>query len=202
MIHRCEQCAVAARESLVPYLQRRRRAMRVSLSKTFLRTRTRADATRAVEAHMGDPHALRDGLVVRRADDVHVDVVHGGVVVEPSAIPVATRVSNAEVAEAVVDTAVEADVPSPIAGVPQVHRAAPAPVTRRPQRAEERREHPGSGHPVIAIGTVRPVARYPDVFGARTDGLRVHGKRRWCERDRYEHGSRRCERRAEQRDGE
>src|SRR5438477_10341715 len=100
VIRRCEQRAVAARESLVPYLQWRRRAMRVSLSKTFLRTRTRADATRAVEAHMGDARAVRDGLVVRRADDVHVDVVHRRVVVEPSAIPIATRVSNAEVAEA------------------------------------------------------------------------------------------------------
>src|SRR6266567_7902883 len=160
--------------------------MPVALGETLLGgwLRRRA-ASAAVKAHAGDARILRHGLAVRGTDDVHVDVGYRRVVIEGPAIPVASRVSDTEIAEAVVDTSVKADVRPPVAGVPDEDGACPSPIARRPQRADVGREHPGPRDPVIAIGTVGPVARYPDIFRTRTDRLHIHGKRRRRKRDRY-----------------
>src|SRR5258708_14864937 len=142
--------------------------MPVALGETLLGgwLRRRAAST-AVEAHAGDAGILRHGLAVRGADDGHVDVGYRGVVVEGPAIPVASRVSDTEIAEAVVDTPVKADVRAPIARAPDEDVACPSPIARRPERADVGREHPGPRDPVIAIWTEGPAARYPDIFRTR-----------------------------------
>ena len=107
--------------------------MSVSRGKTLFRGRLRGGPTRAaVEAHARSGRILHDRAAVRVADDVHIDVVHGGVVVERAATPVAAVVPHADVTETVIDAAVEADARSPVAGVPDVDRTVPPPVTRCP----------------------------------------------------------------------
>ena len=61
-----------------------------------------------------------------------VDVVDLAVVVEAVALPVAARVACADVAEAVIDATVVADLAAPVSGVPAIHIAGVAPVARRP----------------------------------------------------------------------
>jgi AmiR/NasT family two-component response regulator len=65
-------------------------------------------------------------------------------------IPIAALVAEADIAEAIVDAAVVADVSAPIAPVELVTVVSPAPVAWRPQSTLIRSFNPGAGHPVIA----------------------------------------------------
>src|SRR5207245_10281149 len=111
---------------------------------------------------------------------------HGSGRGEPAARGVVSVKSRAGIAEAVINTAVEADVRAPVAAVPDVKAVVPSPITGRPVQAY-RSDHPGTGHPVVAIVIVpRPVAGRPDVAGAGADGLRVDRQRGWADPHRYE----------------
>jgi len=90
-----------------------------------------------------------------------VHVIDRSVVPKMAALPVAAIVAVADVAEAVVDAAIEADVNAPVTVVPVVAVAVVAPVARRPQPARVGRDHPRSRHPVIARGRIAPIARRP-----------------------------------------
>ncbi|AOB39933.1 hypothetical protein BBB43_14720 [Bordetella parapertussis] len=105
------------------------------------------------------------------ARDVHIG--DGAVVIEAVAVPVAAYVAEADVAIAVVDAAVKADVRTPIAAPPPVVAGIVGPVARRPQRARVGRQHPDAGHPVEPQGVERPIARHPDVAVARHGRLLV-----------------------------
>src|SRR5580704_7117043 len=112
----------------------------------LLRCRSRLGAAgAAIEAHAVDGDVVDDGGVVD-VGDVHGsgDVVDIAVVVERTALPVAARVTGADVAISVVDAAIKADMGTPIAGVPEVGALAPAPIARRPEEAWLRRQHPGA----------------------------------------------------------
>src|SRR5262249_55947868 len=149
-------------------LRRHRSAMRLALHGEFARRRPRTDATRtAVETDATHRRAVRDRLRidVGDVDDVG-DVVDFTVVVEAVASPVAAEISDAPVAEAVVDAAVVTDVQAPVAAVEYEQAIVPAPVTRRPQRADVRRKNPRARHPIVAVDRiVGPVTRRPDVTG-------------------------------------
>jgi hypothetical protein len=131
-------------------------------------------ALAAVERHVILVHD--HGLFV---DGGHIGYVgHGAVVVERPAAPFSATKADAAVAEAVVHSAVEADVRAPITAVPSIHAVGESPVAGGPQQAY-RCNHPGARHPVVAsIVIPAPVARSPHVAGARTDGLGVNGQRR------------------------
>jgi hypothetical protein len=90
---------------------------------------------------------------------------HSRVIREDSALPHAAGKADAHVSKAVVHAAVVANVLAPIAIVEHELAAGPAPVARGPQRAGIGRRHPGAGNPVIAIGTVGPIARCPHQAG-------------------------------------
>src|SRR5215471_691686 len=137
----------------------------------------RPDSTgSAVVAHTSDIVDHCGVIDVVYIDDVHVG--HCAVVKELSATPVAAMESHAGIAEAVVDAAIESDMRSPVALVPHVITVIPAPITGSPEDADNRRLHPGSRDPVIAIGTVRPVAGRPDVSRPGTNRLHIHRQRR------------------------
>ena len=72
--------------------------------------------------------------------DVHIG--HRAVVEVAVVVPVAAHETDADITEAVVDAAVEADVRPPVAGVPQIDAVHETPVARRPQRAGIRRPAP------------------------------------------------------------
>ncbi|CUI67571.1 Uncharacterised protein [Achromobacter xylosoxidans] len=118
------------------------------------------------------------GVVVHvgHARDVHVG--HGAVVEEAVTIPVATDVADADVAEAVVDAAVKADMRSPIAGMPEIDAVHETPIARGPQRAGVGRQHPRARHPEIAVAVQAPVSRHPHIAIAGGGRLGIDGQGR------------------------
>src|SRR5208283_4817052 len=97
---------------------------------------------------------------VPHIDDI--DIHDGAVIEEAAATPLAAPEADAAVSEAVVNAAIEADVRSPVAGVPRIKAAAPSPVAGGPEHANGRYD-PGAGNPVVAAVVIPgPVARGPD----------------------------------------
>jgi hypothetical protein len=85
--------------------------------------RTRLIPHAAVAAVEADPIIGGDilyAVVVYVLHLIRVHVVDGAVVVEVIAVPVAALVPIADITEAIVDTAVVADVPAPVAMVESV----------------------------------------------------------------------------------
>src|ERR1700722_15518535 len=72
-------------------------------------------------------------LVVHVAGDVKVYVGNGAIIEEATVIPASSHKPHAEIAEAVIDSAVEADLRAPVTLVPEVGITTPAPITRSPQ---------------------------------------------------------------------
>src|SRR5262249_41533226 len=120
VIHRSPLVAIAAREILVLHLNRRRRSMRITQGDALLRGGLARDPTRATVEADARSRRLCDALRVDVVHGRHVHVVDGGVVIERVAPPVAAGVADAEVAEPVVDAAVEPYVRTPVAGMPEV----------------------------------------------------------------------------------
>jgi hypothetical protein len=104
---------------------------------------------------------VNDGAVVNVCDAT--DVCDGAVVVEVMTAPVSTEVTNADVAEAVVDASVEANVRTPIAAVKCVTIVVVTPIGRRPESTVVRRGAPYAGNPVVTFRARCPVARRPEV---------------------------------------
>ena len=78
----------------------------------------------AITAVVGNTVVIHDHSAVVDVGDIgHADVVDRAVVVEAAALPVASFVAIAHIAIAVIHAAIEADVRTPIAGMPQEHGA-------------------------------------------------------------------------------
>jgi hypothetical protein len=146
----------------------------------WLRAYVDAAATAVVgDAIVVDGRVVHDDrAVVDVGDPRGVDVVDGAVVVEVITLPVATVVAVAGVAVAVIDSAVEADVLTPEAAVQDVAVAEEAPVGGCPKGAVEGRSAPCARDPVVADGSIRPVAGGPEIVGGGSFGLLVDRERR------------------------
>ena len=146
---------------------------RVGHAPDAVRTAVVADAA---VVDVVDHHIVR--IHIGDVGDVHIG--HGTVVEVAVVIPVAAHETDADITEAVVDAAVEADVRPPVAGVPQIDAVHETPVARRPQRAGVWRQHPGARHPEIAVAVQAPVAGHPDIAvgGRRRLGVDGQGRRR------------------------
>jgi len=152
---------------------------------SFLRgCRTRGDA--AAAAVVADVRVVdHDIPLINVVYDRDVYIVDTAVIEKIAAAPVAAGVADAGITETVVDAAVEADLRSPVAGVPDVGAAIPAPVARRPEKSNRGRFDPSSRHPKIsAIIAVAPISGRPDVTRFRANGLRVNGQGGRSNRDR------------------
>lgn len=86
----------------------------------------------SVVADMRDSDVLNHRFVVDISYVGGCNVVHNAVVIEPSAIPVASLVAVASVAIPVIDTAVIPNCRSPVAFVPNIHTVVPRPIPGRP----------------------------------------------------------------------
>ena len=75
-------------------------------------------ARTTVEAYVIHGNVVDDGLVINVGHVSHVNVADRAVVVEVVAPPVATLKTNTGVSESVVDSTVEADVRTPVTGMP------------------------------------------------------------------------------------
>jgi hypothetical protein len=154
----------------------------------FLLRRSSAHSTRTIEAS-----AVYRGVVVnhRLVIDIvnlgHVHVIHRSVVVEIVSPPISALITFSPISIAVIYSAVETHVGSPVTVIPYVCPVVPSPVTGCPQVAGRRREHPGAGNPVIIfiIVAVSPVAGRPDIIISGTNRLHVHRQRRGRDSDRY-----------------
>src|SRR6516162_8956172 len=118
-------------------------------------------------------------LLVDMSDRDVAKIVDRSIVDEHAIVPAATLITDAAVAKAVIDSAVETNVGAPIACVPYVNLVAPAPIAQCPQQAHGRRQHPGARNPVISNRTDPPVAGGPYVTGCGNRGLLVDRQFRW-----------------------
>src|ERR1022692_4724010 len=95
-----------------------------------------SNSTRAaVIADMVYRRGVDYGLGVNVVDARDVNIIHGGVVVEGSVVPISPSIADATITVAIVDAAVEADRRTPIAFIPGEGIAAPTPITGSPEQA-------------------------------------------------------------------
>ena len=125
------------------------------------------------------------GFVVDVVNIRDVDVVHRAVVVEGSVVPISALIADAAITEAVVDAAVEADLRAPVAIIPGVGVATPAPITRSPEQARFRSHHPRTRHPEVAFLAVGPVTGRPYIALSGGHRLFIHRKCRRSDGDRH-----------------
>lgn len=146
--------------------------------------RTRRQPTcSAVEADVIDV-IHHDGLVVDVGDSDVGYVGHRAVVYDVTTAPIRPLKTNTTVAKPVVHATIESHVRTPIARMPEIGTAVPAPIAGSPQISRSRRQHPGAGHPVVVVITPRPVARGPDVVRSRRGRLNIDRQGRWRDGDR------------------
>src|SRR5271165_2173418 len=95
-------------------------------------------AVAAIEADAIRFVIVNHGAVVNIVNVVDVHVVHAAVVEKVAAVPVATLVAESAVAEAIINSAIEADVRAPVTSVPEISSAAPAPISGSPEKSDAR----------------------------------------------------------------
>jgi hypothetical protein len=183
VVVRGELTAVGAGRSLVVALHRSGRGM-VLVGKSFLfgggsgsdaaMTSVEADVTAMCDNYLGID------IVKASAPDI----AHAGVIKKAPALPVAAAITDAGVAEAVVNSAVEADLRSPVSFVPDIGVISPSPVAGRPEQTSLGCFNPCAGNPEIAaVFGVTPITGCPDITWVRANGLCVNGEHRWSDGD-------------------
>ena len=165
MIHGREEGAIAGCRMLVLRLHIRGVEAALTECALLFGPRSHVDSTSAAVVADARHIVVNDCAVVDVCDVHigHVDVGHATVVIESAALPISTPKTDAKISVAVVHATVKAHMRAPISGMPDVNSLSPSPVSWRPKQAGFRRHHPGSGNPVVAVGTIRPVARRPEV---------------------------------------
>jgi len=193
MVHGRQLIAIAARGALVLRLRGRCSNVPVAICCHFSRRRTCVDpATPAVIAHAARLAIVDHRFVVHVVNVRHVDVVDRAVVKKAPAMPVSAFVAEPAVTEAIVNSAIEADMRSPVSGVPEISTSAPAPIAWSPQEADLWSNHPRAGHPVVAVNPVGPVAGRPNVAVTGANRLRINRQWRWRNRYRDAKAEARC----------
>lgn len=131
-----------------------------------------------VDGSVVDDDGVRHCPVIdRHVRDVS-DIVHRAVVIETVSVPISALVTDADVAESIVDAAIIADVLAPIAVVIAVIAAYIPPITGSPQIAHLGRLRPCAGYPEIALRTKAPIAGRPEVAITGAVRLRIFRKLR------------------------
>ena len=119
VIHRLSQVPVGRCKMLMIPLHPGRLKVTLVLCTQLVCGRTNMQTTgTAVEAHTVDRDIVDNRPVVYVRDVNRADVTDRSVIKESPTAPVAARESNTGIPEAVIDTAIESDVRTPIAGVP------------------------------------------------------------------------------------
>src|SRR5580698_6674325 len=114
-------------------LSRHRRDVPVALRGLFFRRGPRREpAVATVVAHPAHRCVVNDRGVVDIMNVGHVHVHHCAVVEKVAAIPTPTHETYSEITESVIDSAIEADVWTPITFMENKCAAAPTPPAGRP----------------------------------------------------------------------
>src|SRR5215472_7436925 len=175
VVDRGQQLPVGAGALLMLILHRRGSDMAVMRSCLLNTRRPRGHSTRTtIKARMVVDHGsvvVDDrGVVVGIVDDGGIGRIHigdGAVVVIDSAAPLSAHETNSGIATAVIDSTIEPNMRTPVAGTPHIETLAPTPVARSPQHTDYRRLDPCTGNPIVAVRTVSPKSRCPDISGVR-----------------------------------
>src|SRR5580704_1885137 len=147
-------------------------------------TRTGVDAAAtAVEADAIHFAVVGHCAVIDVVNVVNVDVADAAIVEKVTAAPVAAFEAETAVTETVINSAIEADVRTPVTGVPEISAVAPAPITGSPEKSDARRDDPSAGNPEIAVGAIGPISGRPNISIARANRLRIDGQRRRSDGD-------------------
>jgi hypothetical protein len=146
----------------------------------------RVDSAVAVVTHVRIVSDVNSG-VVDVVDHIDVDVIDCGVVEEMSAVPASAFVAVPEIAETVVNTAIEADCRAPKTSGEREAGAVPSPPGWSPKEADFGSNYPCAGNPEVVAGIVIviPVAGRPDITIAGANGLIVNRKYGRRDGDRY-----------------
>src|ERR1035437_5809780 len=171
---------VGAGDVLILDLCPHRRSMLFMTSRQFRGSGAHLQsALPAVEAHTDATAAIiARGTVVNVMHNRYIHIVVGAVVIESPPPPVAPLVADPDIAEAVIDAAIEADMRAPVATVKPIAVIVVAPVAGRPECALVGSLHPSSGNPVVALGPPDPVAGRPQIAVAGSRRLIVIGQGR------------------------
>src|ERR1051326_4149164 len=160
--------------------------MSVTGCRLFRRCWPGADATiSTVIADMIYGGVVDHSLVVDIVNIRDIYVIHRTIVVEGAVVPISALIAGATVAISVVDSAIEANMWTPVTGIPGIVISIPTPISRGPEHARGGGHHPSAGHPEIALITISPVARRPQIAVSWNLGLRVNGKGGRSNRDSY-----------------
>jgi hypothetical protein len=163
--------------------------MSLVLGRRFLGSRSRVDSTGAVEADV----IINDSPVVDHCtvnigvvDDRRIHLPNRFIIMKGTALPPAAMETRSIIAEAIVDTAIESNVVTPITAVPDIGTVGKTPVTGSPQVARFRHFNPDARNPEITVVSISPVARGPIISILRARWLFVDDERRRrnCNRDR------------------
>src|SRR6185437_382099 len=100
-------------------------ALALRLAALRLGAQTCAAAAIEADARRRD---VADRFVINIRDAHAAEIVDGAIVEETVMVPMAAEEADAEIAEAVVDAAIEADGRAPIAGMPEIAHVDPTPV--------------------------------------------------------------------------
>jgi hypothetical protein len=161
MVHRRKLSTVACGLVHMLNLRRNRRYALLVQHREFGRCRPNIESAGATGiAHSGSS-VIRDVVVVDIVNDRGIHIVDGAVVVERTSVPIAALIAAAHITEPIIDTAIVANVRTPIPMAPEIAPANERPIRRRPERADVRSNDPCSRNPVITAGSVSPVTGSP-----------------------------------------
>jgi hypothetical protein len=158
------QAAIAGGGLLVPGLRCRWREVPAAGNPLLFGCRPGIGSTvAAVVADAVRARIVDDRLVVRVMNDRGVYAHDRGIVEELPALPVSALEAIAHVSESIKNAAVEADLFSPVASIPDVNAVAPPPISWSPQETDLGRENPRAGHPVVVaiVSVPSPIAGRP-----------------------------------------
>jgi hypothetical protein len=131
-----------------------------------------AAAAVITDSHIRD---VCDVVIVYILYNCGIHVVHFAVIRKVPVIPIAPLISSAHIPRSIIDSAIKADVGTPVAAMLKIAVAAIAPIRRRPKRAYEWRQYPDARHPIVAGGCIIPIARIPHIIRSRRGRLAVFG---------------------------
>jgi len=184
MVHRSPLLWVSAGSLRMLRLNGYRRYMVLVRHGLLLRGRTCTYST--IAAVVADPvHRCivdyRGVVSVVNVGDVHI--VHRTIVGEASVVPAPALVTVTGVAVAIIDSAIEAYVLTPVALIVSISAVAPTPIAWGPEETGSRSHYPCTWHPVVIafVLPVSPVPRGPDITLGGDGRLLVHRQRRRAE---------------------
>jgi hypothetical protein len=174
MVRGCKLLAVLRRGLLILHLRGHGGNTLFVRGRNFSGLGTAGNASRTVITHPAAAGTIISAICYWMAIFFHmysIDTIYGLVVLEVIPSPVAALISHPAIPVPIVDSAVIANVLTPISIEVAVAPRGITPESRCPEQPRLGRLHPRAGNPVIAFAGITPVTGSPDVTVGGTIGL-------------------------------